>query len=66
MAAREGRSHAAGNCGQQPTQIDELQKEVDAKLAKILNGEQHRQLREQRERGPGGRPADNRPPRDNE
>ncbi len=51
---------------QQKKQIDNLQKEVDAKLAKILTAEQQRQLREQRDRGPGGRPAGDRPPRGNE
>jgi hypothetical protein len=38
----------------QKTQIDELQKEVDAKLAKILDDEQKEQLKQMRDRGPGG------------
>jgi hypothetical protein len=38
----------------QEKQIQELQKEVDAKLAKILTDEQRAQLKEMRERGPGG------------
>ena len=39
---------------QQEKQIQELQKEVDAKLAKILTDGQKQQLKEMRERGPGG------------
>lgn len=39
----------------QKKQIVELQKEVDAKLAKILTAEQMGQLRQMRGRGPGGR-----------
>jgi EF hand len=39
--------------GEQNKQIDELQKDVDARLAKILNDDQRKQLRELRERGPG-------------
>ena len=38
----------------QEKQIDALQKEVDAKLAKILSAEQNQQLKEMRDRGPGG------------
>jgi EF hand len=38
----------------QSKQIDTLQKDVDAKLAKILNEDQNRQLKEMRERGPFG------------
>jgi hypothetical protein len=47
---------------QQRKQVEELQKEVDGKLAKILTDEQKKQLKEMREgfggpggRGPGGR-----------
>jgi hypothetical protein len=39
---------------EQKAQIEALQKEVDAKLEKILNDEQRTQLKEMRERGPGG------------
>jgi hypothetical protein len=39
---------------EQIKQVDALQQEVDAKLAKILNEEQNRQLKEMRERGPFG------------
>jgi EF hand len=39
---------------EQKTQVDELQKDVDAKLDKILTAEQKVQLKEMRERGPGG------------
>jgi EF hand len=39
---------------EQERQVDELQKDVDAKLAKILNAEQKQQLKAMRERGPGG------------
>jgi EF hand len=39
---------------QQEKQIQELQKEVDAKLGKILTDDQKQQLKEMRERGPGG------------
>jgi hypothetical protein len=42
---------------EQEKQIDALQKDVDAKLAKILNDEQNRQLKEMAERGPGGPPG---------
>jgi hypothetical protein len=38
----------------QQEQIDALQKEVDAKLDKILTSEQKQQLKQMRERGPGG------------
>ena len=38
----------------QRKQLEELQKEVDAKLAKILTDAQRQQFREMRERGPGG------------
>jgi hypothetical protein len=38
----------------QRKELDELQKEVDAKLAKILTEPQRQQLREMRERGPRG------------
>jgi hypothetical protein len=40
----------------QTKQVAELQKEVDAKLAKILSAEQNDQLKEMQERGPGGGP----------
>jgi hypothetical protein len=39
---------------EQRTSLEALQKEVDAKLEKILNDEQRQQLKEMRERGPGG------------
>jgi hypothetical protein len=39
---------------EQKAQVEALQKEVDAKLEKILNDEQRTQLKEMRERGPGG------------
>jgi hypothetical protein len=39
---------------EQKEQLEALQKEVDAKLDKILNVEQKRLLKEMRERGPGG------------
>ena len=39
---------------EQSKQVDALQKEVDAKLAKILNEKQNQQLKQIRERGPGG------------
>jgi hypothetical protein len=38
----------------QRKQVAELQKEVDARLEKILTAEQRQQLRDMRERGPGG------------
>ena len=46
----------------QKKQLEELQKEVDAKLAKILTDEQKQQLKEMRERGPGGGPPGFGPP----
>jgi len=39
---------------EQKKQLDELQKEVDAKLNKLLTEEQRKQLKELRDRGPGG------------
>jgi EF hand len=39
---------------EQTTQLEELQKDVDAKLEKILNDDQRKLLKEMRERGPGG------------
>ena len=39
---------------EQEKQVDALQKEVDAKLDKILTSEQKQQLKQMRERGPGG------------
>jgi hypothetical protein len=39
---------------EQKAQIEALQKEVDARLEKILNDEQRTQLKEMRERGPRG------------
>lgn len=39
---------------QQEKQIQELQKEVDGRLAKILTDEQKQELKQMRERGPGG------------
>jgi hypothetical protein len=38
----------------QRKQLDDLQKEVDSKLAKILTEEQRKRLQELRDRGPGG------------
>jgi hypothetical protein len=38
----------------QEKQVADLQKEVDAKLEQILNEEQRTQLKEMRDRGPGG------------
>jgi hypothetical protein len=38
----------------QEKQVDALQKEVDAKLDKILTSEQKQQLKQMRDRGPGG------------
>lgn len=55
---------------EQKRQLDELQREVDDKLAKILSTEQRRQLKELRERGPGaggpgnGAPGVGGPPND--
>jgi len=39
---------------EQKTEIESLQKDVDARLEKILNAEQRGQLKEMRQRGPGG------------
>ncbi len=39
---------------EQKKQVDELQKEVDAKLAKILTADQLKQFKELKDRGPGG------------
>jgi hypothetical protein len=39
---------------QQEKELDALQKEVDAKLEKLLTADQRQQLKEMRERGPGG------------
>ena len=39
---------------EQSKQVDALQKEVDARLEKILNNDQKAQLKEMRNRGPGG------------
>jgi hypothetical protein len=39
---------------EQRTLVDELQKEVDAKLERILTDEQRTQLKSMRQRGPGG------------
>jgi len=39
---------------EQNQQLDELQKQVDQKLATILTDEQKQQLRQMRNRGPGG------------
>ena len=38
----------------QKTQLDALQKEVDARLEKILSADQKQQLKDMRNRGPGG------------
>ena len=43
-----------GLTADQQKQVDALQKEVDAKLDKILTSEQKQQLKQMRERGPGG------------
>jgi hypothetical protein len=56
---------------EQKAQVAELQKDVDARLEKILTAEQRTQLREMRDRGPGGfgppggggRPGGGGPPR---
>jgi hypothetical protein len=40
---------------EQRSQVAELQKQVDAKLASILNEDQKRQMKEFADRGPGGR-----------
>jgi Spy/CpxP family protein refolding chaperone len=49
---------------EQKSQVEDLQKEVDARLAKILTSEQNAQLKEMRSRGPGGfgPPGRGRPP----
>jgi hypothetical protein len=56
---------------EQEKQLDELQKEVDARLDKILTDAQRKQLQDMRRRGPGGfgppggpgrRPPGGRPP----
>ena len=39
---------------EQSKQVDALQKDVDARLEKILNEDQRQQLKEMRDRGPGG------------
>lgn len=39
----------------QKKQLDDLQKDVDSKLAKILTGDQKNQLKNLRDNGPGGR-----------
>jgi hypothetical protein len=41
---------------EQKKQLDDLQKEVDAKLGKILTDDQKKELENARQRGPGGRP----------
>jgi Spy/CpxP family protein refolding chaperone len=41
---------------EQKKQVEDLQKEVETKLEKILTDEQKKQLKEIRERGPGGPP----------
>ena len=46
-----------GLSAEQKSQMAELQTEVDSKLAKILNDEQKSQLKQMRERGPGGPPG---------
>jgi len=43
-----------GLTADQKKQMEELQKDVDARLAKILTDEQKKQLKEMQERGPGG------------
>lgn len=52
-----------GLSAEQERQLDGLQKEVDERLAKILNDEQKAQLKQMRERGPGrfGPPGGGRP-----
>ena len=49
---------------EQRNQVAELQKEVDARLEKILTDEQRKALKEMRDRGPGGvgRPGEGGPP----
>jgi hypothetical protein len=44
---------------EQRKQIDDLQKDVDERLGKILTDEQKQRLRQARDRGPGGPPRDN-------
>ena len=39
---------------EQKKQIEELQKDVDGRLAKILTDDQKKQMKEMRDRGPGG------------
>jgi hypothetical protein len=46
----------------QKRQVADLQKDVDAELAKILSAEQKARLKEMRERGPGGRGGHGGPP----
>jgi hypothetical protein len=46
----------------QKKQVADLQKDVDAELAKILSGEQKARLKEMRDRGPGGRGGPGGPP----
>jgi Spy/CpxP family protein refolding chaperone len=47
---------------EQEKQIADLEKEVKAKLMKILTDEQKRKLEDMRQRGPGGPPPGDRPP----
>jgi hypothetical protein len=42
-----------GLSSEQQADLEQLQKDVDSRLEKILNDEQRKQLREMRERGPG-------------
>jgi hypothetical protein len=46
----------------QKTQLAALQKEVDARLEKILSADQKQQLNDMRNRGPGGPRGGRRPP----
>jgi hypothetical protein len=46
----------------QKKQVADLQKDVDAELAKILSAEQKARLKEMRDRGPGGRGGPGGPP----
>jgi Spy/CpxP family protein refolding chaperone len=48
---------------EQKKELEDLQKDVDGKLAKILTDEQKKQLKEMQQRGPGGRGPGG-PPRD--
>ena len=48
--------------GDQARKLDELQKDVDAQLAKILTSEQAAELKDLQERGPGGPPGRGGPP----